>query len=319
MKAKQDSLINALKNLGNPSCVLIQESKLRHQGTFKLKGYQIFEKIRGGQGGGLLTAINENLSPMLISEGSEEEEILIAQILVGKQKIRIINAYGPQENDLKDRVLSFWQEFEKQIINAKYDDCLVLVEMDANAKLGANIIKNDPHCISENGLLLRDIIQRQNLICLNAHGSCEGSITRHRKTVCGDEKAILDFIIVCDQLGEFFQRMIVDEKRVNVLTKYVSLKGVRVKRESDHNPVYAEFNLKFSRAKSSVRQEMFDFRNEESMRNFSEITNNCKKLRNCFDGNLSQSDAFDKFSKSLNNTFHLAFKKIRIRSSNQTT
>ena len=55
------------------------------------------------------------------------------------------------------------------------------------------------------------------------------------------------------------------------------------------------------------------------MRNFSEITNNCKKLRNCFDGNLPQSDAFDKFSKSLNNTFHLAFKKIRIRSSNQTT
>ena len=50
LKAKQDSLINTLKNLGSPSCVLIQETKLRHQGTFKLKGYQIFEKIRGGQG-----------------------------------------------------------------------------------------------------------------------------------------------------------------------------------------------------------------------------------------------------------------------------
>ena len=46
-------------------------------------------------GGGLMTAIDEDLSPMLISSVSEETEILVVQIEIGRQKIRIFNAYGP--------------------------------------------------------------------------------------------------------------------------------------------------------------------------------------------------------------------------------
>ena len=82
VKAKKESLLNTLANYGNPSCVLIQETKLRFPGTFKIPGYQIFEKVRAGLGGGLLTAIDENLSPVLISTGSDEAEILVIQILV---------------------------------------------------------------------------------------------------------------------------------------------------------------------------------------------------------------------------------------------
>ena len=82
VKAKKESLLNTLANYGNPSCVLIQETKLRFPGTFKIPGYQIFEKVRAGLGGGLLTAIDENLSPVLISTGADEAEILVIQILV---------------------------------------------------------------------------------------------------------------------------------------------------------------------------------------------------------------------------------------------
>ena len=158
-------------------------------------------------------------------------------------------------------------------------------------------------------------MQRQNLICLNSHSKCEGAITRHRKTILGDEKAILDFVIVCDQLAAFLQRMIIDEKRSNVLTKYVTLKGVRVKSESDHNPVFAEFNLKFSRAQPVTRHEMFEFKNVDSQKKFYELTNNCFKLRNCFDGQSDPKVATDRFFKTLNNVFHAVFKKIRIRPS----
>ena len=38
---------------------------------------------------------------MLISQGSDEMELLVVQILVGKHKIRVLNGYGPQENDIK--------------------------------------------------------------------------------------------------------------------------------------------------------------------------------------------------------------------------
>ena len=192
---------------------------------------------------------------------------------------------------------------------------MVLIEMNANAKLGSNYITHDSHAISDNGKLLRDLLQRQNLTCLNSHELCEGTITRHRKTILGDEKAVLDFMIACDQLTPYLERMVVDEKRVNILTKYATSKGVRIKSESDHNPLYAEFNLRFSRGKSAIRREIFDFKNQESLDKFSEITNNSEKLRTCFKGNVSTKAATDKFFKTLNDTFHVAFKKIRIRTS----
>jgi hypothetical protein len=163
--------------------------------------------------------------------------------------------------------------------------------MDANAKLGSNYITHDLHAISDNGKLLRDLLQRQNLTCLNSHEMCVGTITRHRKTILGDEKAVLDFIIACDQLTPYLERMVVDEKRVNVLTKYATSKGVRIKSESDHNPLYAEFNLRFIRGKTTIRREIFDFKNQESLDKFSEITNNSEKLRTCFKGNLSTKAA----------------------------
>ena len=75
----------------------LQETKSRKLGTVRLKGYQIFEKIRtGGCGVGLLTAVDENLTPVLISTGKEEEsEILTVQVKANQHEIRIITAYGP--------------------------------------------------------------------------------------------------------------------------------------------------------------------------------------------------------------------------------
>jgi hypothetical protein len=96
--------------------------------------------------------------------------------------------------------------------------------------------------------------------------------------------------------------MIVDEKRENILTKYATSKGVRLKRESDHNPLYAEFNLRFSRGKPVTRSEIFDYKKHESLQKFTEITNNSEKLRTCLKGNVSTKAATDKFFKTLNDT-----------------
>ena len=127
IKAKKDSLINTLNFFNRPSCVLLQETKLRFPGSLKIKGYQIFEKIRKGLGGGLLTAIDEDLSPLLISSGDCDVEILVVQVQVEKEKIRIINAYGPQETENKEKIVTFWQEFEKEIIRAKDENCWVVL------------------------------------------------------------------------------------------------------------------------------------------------------------------------------------------------
>ena len=68
----------------------------------------MFQKNRNGAGGGLLTAVDPSLEPMMISTKNDEAEILTVQLVVNKQKLRIIYGYGPQDDDNLQNRLNFW-------------------------------------------------------------------------------------------------------------------------------------------------------------------------------------------------------------------
>ena len=146
-------------------------------------------------------------------------------------------------------------------MTAKDDGCGIIIEMDANAKLGSNILQGDPNLMSNNGKILMDIAERQNLTFGNLSNKCKGSITRHRKTVEGEEKSILDYLLFCDLVESFFDTMIVDEERHHVLRKYVTTKGVKKYTESDHNTIYAEFAVEYTEKRVQVKREIFNFKN----------------------------------------------------------
>ena len=57
----------------------------------------------------MLTAVDSNLEPVLIEDANEESEILVVQVKLGGSKIRIINGYGPQEDDPLAKRQAFWQ------------------------------------------------------------------------------------------------------------------------------------------------------------------------------------------------------------------
>ena len=85
-------------------------------GSVKLNDYQVFEKIRPGLGGGLLTAIRQSLSPVLISPIKEDA---VVQCQVNDMKLRVINGYGPRDDaPLSDR-LDFWSSLEQEKIKIK--------------------------------------------------------------------------------------------------------------------------------------------------------------------------------------------------------
>ena len=73
---------------------------------------------------------------------------------------------------------------------------MVCLEMDANAKVGLDVIKNDPNQISSNGEYLLDFTERNNLIICNATDMCEGTITRKRVTINVSERSVLDYFII---------------------------------------------------------------------------------------------------------------------------
>ena len=97
-----------------------QETKLRQANSVNLDGYIIFKKNRVGLG-----AVKQDLEPVLISDGGVENKILVVQANLLNQEIRIINAYGPQEDEI-EKSLSFCQHLEGETISARDENCLTL-------------------------------------------------------------------------------------------------------------------------------------------------------------------------------------------------
>ena len=120
-----------------------------------------------------------------------------------------------------------------QVLAAKDEGCGIVMELDANAKLGCDLIKGDPNRMSYNGQIMFEMIERQNLIIGNASIKCKGTITRHRSTVEKTELSVLDYLIFCEIMEPFFESMLVDENPQHVLKKYVTTKGVKQHTESE--------------------------------------------------------------------------------------
>ena len=234
VQSKQESLISNLKAF-NIGCFTLQESKVCRKGMIKIPGYVIFEVIRNGkEGGSLLTGIHENLEPVLVYEESDLE-ILVVQIRIGNIPLRIINSYGPQEYSDRGKIVSFYSTLDQIIQNSKLDKCLTLLQLDANAKVGKNIIKGDPYPQSQNGQLLMDLVDRNELILCNASDKCHGYITRRRITRKNVEESILDYLIVCQDLYQYLEKMKIDPS--NIHSRFVRKDNdIRVV-PSDHIPI----------------------------------------------------------------------------------
>ena len=106
---KKESFLRNL-SLFNPGVYFVQESKVPRKGKVKHSDYVMFERIRSnGGGGGLLTAVHKNLNPVSIGNDTEEE-VLVVQADILDKKVRFINAYGPQEDEIvkSKYFISFW-------------------------------------------------------------------------------------------------------------------------------------------------------------------------------------------------------------------
>ena len=130
-----------------PEIIILQETKQRRKARIKLPGYRVFELIRGDNGGGLLIACLSALEPVQIFEGNQECEVLVVEISVNKQKVRVIGGYGPQECAPVIVREQYRNCIEEQVEKAKLSNTMILIAEDSNAKLGKEWIDGDPHKI----------------------------------------------------------------------------------------------------------------------------------------------------------------------------
>ena len=90
LKNKKQSFKNELNHV-NAGIFTIQETHFKKKGTFKVKGFEIFEAIRNKEKGGTMIGVHKSLNPMLIREYSDEFELLVLEIQISQHKKILIS------------------------------------------------------------------------------------------------------------------------------------------------------------------------------------------------------------------------------------
>ena len=107
------------------------------------------------------------LNPILISEYSDDFDLLVIEIKIQNKEIRLITGYGPQECWNEADIMPFFVALEKEIAKAELLGKAIIIEMDSNSKLGPKYIPDDPHQQSQNGRILAGILDRHSLVLVN--------------------------------------------------------------------------------------------------------------------------------------------------------
>ena len=179
--------------------------------------------------------------------------------------------------------------------------------MDANSKLGPSLIPGDKHPQSDNGRILADIIDRHGLLIGNA---------LPRVTKFATEESTIDFVLLSADLLDETESILVDDKRLHVLTKLRKNKSGVVKVESDHNPIISKFKIQWKAQLNQQRIEVFNLKNRQCQEMFKRETSSSEtngNLSATFDQAGDLNNQTVKFLKKLEKTIYKCFKKIRIK------
>ena len=107
----------------------------------KINKFDIFEAIKDKQKGGTMIGIHHSLNPMLIKEYSDNFELLVVEIQIADHNIRVVSGYGPQDTWGEQDLLPFFLALEEEINKAEMEGKDILIQADANSKLGPEIIQ----------------------------------------------------------------------------------------------------------------------------------------------------------------------------------
>ena len=207
----------------------------------------------------------------------------------------------------------FFMALETEVVKAELGGKSLIIEMDANAKLGVKYIAGDPHVITPNGELLAGIIERHALIVGNGRDKYSGTITRRRSTRDRIERSVIDVVLFSTDLKKHFTSMHVDEQRLHVLTRIrKTKKGINIK-ESDHNVILTEFDCKMNKEDEQEKEEvLYNFKNKEGQQKFKLLTSNTNMLSSTINEDGDVDKVAKNFFKKIDGCIAACFKKIRV-------
>ena len=127
-----------------------------------------------------MVAVKDKLKNIVIQLGETKEvgQTLWIRLDNGKEKIRIGTVYAPQESKTRlTELKKLYKVIETHINESqKVKEKLVLVG-DFNCKVG-KLIEGNSETVTKGGRLLQKLVNKHNLLILNAKPNCQGKWTR---------------------------------------------------------------------------------------------------------------------------------------------
>ena len=153
-----------------------------------------------------------------------------------------------------------------------------------------------------------------NLFLVNGSDKCEGDITRQRVKGKKTETAILDFVLVSEDLKSSLKKLKIDTHREYPLCSF--LQGQQ--KNSDHFTLSCSFEIKFRKQKPE-RVELFNFKSCVGLSAYKYILNNENTLSECFNNNDDCEIQVENWCKKFNNILQRSFQKVRVSDKQKDT
>ena len=243
-RSKKLSLQSIVADI-NADLICLVETKTKYRTSVKFPEFHDYTRVRSTNSGGLYIGVrscsfHNNLK---ITDIDHTDIISVRTEINNNIFLRLILAYGPQDNESIDIKEKFYIDFEIEIGRAKLSGDHVLALGDFNAKRGSEFIPNDTPERSANGDILSQIIERKELIAVNGTEKCLGTWTR-QNNLNEQEKSVIDYVLVNEDLYNHIDHMEIDEQKSFCPFGTTKLKN-RVKTTySDHMSIVIDFKLK---------------------------------------------------------------------------
>lgn len=256
--------------------------------------------MKSGQSGVAIAVKCQTFNSVLDVTSTSHNNIVVTRVGLDSQALRLIVGYAPQENAGSELREEFFTELEIEASECKMAGELPLLIGDMNAKIAvdsSNCVKG----ITSNGKLLMDVMEGQELSCLNFDHRCTGKWTHVVRTT--GASSVLDYLITSTELSKYLKEVIIDEECLHCPF------GVKKKtpKYSDHNAIIATFQIPYTKKKQHKQQ---GWRiTEEGLTNFHTITSS-EEFPSTIAGNSNKSK-YCSFEKIISGTMDECFRKTK--------
>ena len=172
----------------------------------------------------------------------------------GKVKMVIGVIYMPQESRTKiNELKEIYEAIEERVADTRSKGESILILGDLNCKVG-KVIEGNTQEVTSGGKMLLKLMNKYKMKFVNADRSCEGTWTR----IEGQERSILDYVIMFEEDTELLINMKIDEEK-DITPYYVeSENGVNVRKYTDHCMIKANLNIQLQATKGKTYSMILD-------------------------------------------------------------